>query len=158
MVEYKSPLVTSIADIASEVLFALDMYSGDALNLIMRTGAAESGFLRLEQMGKGPALGFFQMEPNTAADTWFNYLVYREDLRKSLLAITGIKSGPYSDLQIKSNIALQVALCRFKYRRDTQPIPSAIMPQAHYWKSVYNTIKGKGTVDHFVAAVKGIEV
>ena len=53
-----------------------------------------------------------------------------------------------------SNIALQVAFCRLKYRRDSKPIPSKhkIEAQAEYWKRVYNTRLGKGTTEHFLKA------
>ena len=51
-----------------------------------------------------------------------------------------------------SNIALQVAFCRLKYRRDKYPLPKAsdLEGQAKYWKRVYNSKLGKGTVKHFI--------
>ena len=59
-----------------------------------------------------------------------------------------------SELRVKSNIALQVAFCRLKYRRDTFPLPEwwNKKDQAGYWKRVYNTELGKGTVEHFLEA------
>lgn len=55
-----------------------------------------------------------------------------------------------------SNISLQVAFCRLKYRRDKHSIPSFkdVENQAKYWKRVYNTELGKGTVEHFMKASK----
>ena len=55
-----------------------------------------------------------------------------------------------------SNIALQAALCRLKYRRDPRAIPKTIDAQARYWKRVYNG-GGKGTVEKFVQAVEWLE-
>ena len=53
-------------------------------------------------------------------------------------------------------IALQVAFCRLKYRRDKNPIPSwdDLEAQAGYWKRVYNSARGRGTVEHFIKANK----
>jgi len=55
------------------------------------------------------------------------------------------------------NISLQVAFCRLVYRRNKNPIPKAdnILEQAKYWKSVYNTELGKGTVKHFMEMNNG---
>jgi len=54
------------------------------------------------------------------------------------------------------NIALQVTLCRFKYRRDPNPIPKTKEAQAEYWKRVYNG-GGKGTIDKYLKAVEWLE-
>ena len=52
------------------------------------------------------------------------------------------------------SIPLQVAFCRLKYRRDKYALPSCgdLEAQGKYWKRVYNTHKGKGTVEHFMEA------
>ena len=63
------------------------MYSPVAENLIMGTAAQESGFTYIKQLGGGPALGMFQVEPATAEDILFRYLKIRRtsgsDLKKS---------------------------------------------------------------------------
>ena len=55
-----------------------------------------------------------------------------------------------------SNMSLQVAFCRLKYRRDKYALPGMdnIEAQAKYWKRVYNSEKGRGTVEHFIKANK----
>ena len=57
-----------------------------------------------------------------------------------------------------SNIALQVAFCRLKYRLDKYALPGMdnIEAQAKYWKRVYNSHLGKGTVKHFMEANKDV--
>ena len=52
------------------------------------------------------------------------------------------------------NIALQAVFCRLKYKRDKYALPKAndLEAQAKYWKRVYNTHLGKGTVEHFMEA------
>ena len=53
-----------------------------------------------------------------------------------------------------SNIALQAAFCRLKYKRDKYALPKSndLKAQAEYWKRVYNTHLGKGTIKHFMEA------
>ena len=53
-----------------------------------------------------------------------------------------------------SNIALQAVFCRLKYKRDKYPLPKSndLKGQAEYWKRVYNTHLGKGTIKHFMEA------
>ncbi len=144
-------MVKDIKEIAEEVLYKLDAYTPDALALVMRTGYAESGYKVLKQYGGGPALGFWQVEPTTAYDTVNNYVSYRPKYEQALLEL----GCDFENLEFSllSNIAIQVAFCRLKYMRDPNPIPPAsnLSDQAKYWKRVYNTELGKGTVEHFIA-------
>jgi hypothetical protein len=129
----------------------LDLYSEDAASLIFKTGMAESGYRALKQKG-GPALGFFQIEPETARDIWENYVMYRPFYRDALLGMGFDDSR--MEYCVLSNIGLQSAFCRLHYRRIPKYLPKAndLMAQAKYWKTFYNTIKGKGTVEHFMEA------
>ncbi len=152
---YKDPFINSIANIVDHVLKELDMYSQDAFDLVMRTGMQESRFKYLEQLGGGPARGFFQVELDTANDIWYNYLVFKESIRDKMKAL-GLPMGPWDDPTVMGNIALQVALCRLHYRRFKSPIPSTIEEQAEYWKLLYNTAGGKGKPEEFVASAKAL--
>lgn len=128
------------------------MHSDDAVELIYRTGMAETKYKHLIQMGGGPAVGFFQCEPSTMRDIIENYASYRPDIMTKLWALG------YDDkddtMRMMGSIPLQVAFCRLKYRRDKHMIPSAenIEEQGKYWKRVYNTSLGKGTLKHFLEA------
>ena len=139
----------NIKEIVEEVLYRLGCYSDDALVLVLRTGQAESGYKTLRQYGDGPALSFWQVEPATAKDCVDNYLKFRKD------RFDGLKSLGFIEDQLEysllSNIAVGAAFCRIKYLRDSKPIPSwdDVYAQAHYWKRVYNTELGKGTIEHF---------
>ena len=140
----------SIKKIIKLALQHLDLDSEDARSLIYRTGKAESGYKTLQQYGGGPALGFFQMEPNTALDIWNNYVMYRPQYRDKLYSL-GFDETKI-DFCLISNIAIQAALCRLHYRRVPSALPKAsdLEGQAKYWKKYYNTVKGKGTVKHFI--------
>ena len=130
-----------------ETLDRLEMMSPEAATMVYRTGMAESGYRALEQDG-GPALGFFQVEPATIKDCWDNFIIYRKPLMAKFYEL-GFREDDM-DFSVLTNLSLQVAFCRIKYRRDKLPIPNDIKDQADYWKRIYNSYLGKGTVRHFL--------
>ena len=140
----------SIKKIIKLSLEHFNLDSKDARDLIYKTGKAESGYKTLQQYGGGPALGFFQMEPNTALDIWNNYVMYRPKYRDKLYSL-GFDDGTL-EFCLLSNIGLQAALCRLHYRRVPSILPKAdnLNAQAKYWKKNYNTELGKGTIKHFM--------
>ena len=142
----------SIKKIIKWTLRYMDLNSEDARSLIYKTGKAESGYKTLQQYGGGPALGFFQMEPNTAMDIWNNYVMYRPKYRDKLFSL-GFDDGTLK-FCLLSNIGLQAALCRLHYRRVPSVLPKAdnLEAQAKYWKTYYNSKLGKGTIKHFMEA------
>ena len=140
-----------IREIIGSTLEILGLDGEDASSLIYKTGMAESGYRALRQKG-GPALGFFQCEPATAIDVYENYAMYRPQYRDKLFQL-GFDDSKL-DFCLLSNIGLQVAFCRLHYRRVPSKLPKSnnLEAQAKYWKSFYNTVKGKGTVRHFMEA------
>jgi len=148
-------MIQQIKEIVEYSLYEIDCYSDNALALIVRTGMAESGYRALKGYGEGnPAIGFWQMEPATLHDIINNYIEYRPKYR-TYLENLGMKfEGENIEMSVMSSMAVQAALCRLHYRRDRDPIPtwSDLEAQGSYWKKVYNTHKGRGTVKHFVEA------
>lgn len=127
----------------------IGLYSDTALNLVTGTGLVESGYKTTVQYGGGPALGWFQMEPETYEDCWSNYLVYRKGLaQKILLLLPGNLSPassyphpPSSDLIYPAYAA---AMCRVKYLRVPAPLPpNNAVSLSLYHKRYYNTMQGK---------------
>ena len=130
------------------------MWSPAAENLIMGTAAHESGGLKhLRQIGGGPALGVFQIEPATALDTWHSYL----SLRPKLENLVSELMWPWPEATITNqliwNFAYATAMARLVYWRKPEPLPDAddIEDLGRVWKSDYNTHKGSGTVAKFVS-------
>jgi hypothetical protein len=142
----------SIKKVIKLTLKHLDLDSEEARELIYKTGKAESGYKTLQQYGGGPALGFFQMEPNTALDIWNSYVMYRPKYRDKLYSL-GFDDGAL-EYCLLSNIGLQAAFCRLHYRRVPSALPKIgdAEGQAKYWKEYYNTNLGKGTIEHFMEA------
>ena len=147
-----------IKDIINEVLAKLEKATGirktrEAVALIYETGNAETGYRNLVQMGGGPAVSFFQLEPATIQDIFNNYVEYRQPLLEVLIEI-GL--DPMNlEFCVKTNIAIAICMCRFHYRRVPSAIPKTKEQRAIYWKEYYNTNLGKGTIDHFLKANKG---
>ena len=144
----------SIEKIIEWTLKYLEMDSNDARDLIFKTGMAESGYRALEGYGNNPAIGFWQVEPFTMNDTIVNYVNYRSGLKSKIYALG--YDDKDSEMRLMSNMALQVAFCRLKYRRDKYALPGMddIEAQAKYWKRVYNSKEGRGTIEHFIQANK----
>lgn len=130
----------------------LDLHSEAAERLLLGTACAESDCGRwLRQVGEGPALGIFQMEPATHLDCWVNFLQYRPDLAKKIVRFTRyIWPECPEPREMIGNLVYATAMARVKYLRDPAPIPGTLEEQAVYWKSVYNTEQGAGTVEKYI--------
>tara|TARA_E500000331_G_C17238731_1_gene706060 strand:- start:1496 stop:1951 length:456 start_codon:yes stop_codon:yes gene_type:complete len=147
-----------IKNIINEVLTKLEKATGirktrEAEALIYETGNAETGYRNLVQMGGGPAVSFFQLEPATIQDIFNNYVEYRQPLVEVLIEF-GLDPANL-EFCVKTNIAIAICMCRFHYRRVPSEIPKTKEQRAIYWKEYYNTNLGKGTIDHFLKANKG---
>jgi hypothetical protein len=141
-----------IKEIIVWALKEMDLYSHEAADLVYKTGMAETRYKHLKQMGSGPAIGFWQVEPATLIDILDNYVKYRPKLQEGLKSLGFIPDD--IEIRVMSNIALQAVFCRLKYKRDKYSLPliGDLQGQAKYWKRVYNTKLGKGTVEHFMEA------
>lgn len=118
------------------------LYSEAASDLLMGTAAQESRFgTFLKQLGKGPALGVFQMEPAT-----YNWLAQKYAARLG-------KVRPATDMIW--DLKLATIMARLKYFSIPKSLPPAKAwePIARYWKQYYNTPLGSGTVEEFLANV-----
>ena len=76
-------------EVITDTLNALGSKYADpkAIDLIYNTGLVESKYVYIKQI-KGPARGFFQIEPFTAIDICNNYLQYRESLMKQVALVS----------------------------------------------------------------------
>lgn len=84
--------------------------------------------------------------------TQFDKITYNE-LRGEILkrgeSPYNLKNVSYETL--RENPKVQIFMTRyFIYRRIPHAIPSTIELRASDWKKYYNTIYGKGTVDHYI--------
>jgi len=130
------------------------LWSPSAENLLMGTAAQESRLGNyIHQLGRGPAVGPFQMEPATHDDIWERYLRYKRWLNITVHEAAGIEGEEKlpADYMIY-NLRYAAAMARIHYLRVPQALPEAddIEGLAAYWKRYYNTYLGAGTVEEFI--------
>lgn len=118
-------------------------WSESAEELVLGTGLQESGYRYVQQLGRGPAVSFWQIEPATAHDVWR----WLEATNKSHLVNDLLVPGEDKIEQLRWNLVYGAALCRMYYRRVPEPLPEPgdIPGMARYWKKFYNTHLGAGT-------------
>jgi hypothetical protein len=157
-------------EVVRPLLRYLEMWSQEAENLVIGTALVESVVgeeMALKQLGRGPALGIFQMEPMTHDDIWDNWLMRRPDAaqRVRYLAGTGqwltgnrpnLPDTPVNARELVGNLNYAAAMCRIHYRRIAAPLPPAGNVEAlgQYYKRYYNTYLGKGSVEEYVKRYK----
>jgi hypothetical protein len=130
------------------VLKDLDLWSVEAEQLVLGTACQESKCGEyLVQLGGGPALGIYQMEPATHDDIWRNYLPGRAIKYK--ISDFAFNAGLDADEMI-GNLYYATAMCRIHYLRVPEKIPVGLHPQAAYWKKYYNTPLGAGTINEYI--------
>ena len=134
----------------------IELWSSRAEALVLGTAAQESHLRYLSQLGAGPALGLWQMEPDTHTDIWDNYLRYRPELAERAMlagghqATTKHERPPHNWLIY--NLRYAAAMCRIHYRRVPAALPNAddLQAMGKYYKQFYNTAEGAATVGEFV--------
>lgn len=132
-------------------LTVIGAHSDAAEELVLGTALQESRLQYIKQLGNGPALGFFQMEPATHDDIWINYLAFQDDLKTKLLTLAAPSNGQVSSNELMGNLWYAAAMCRIHYRRVADPLPQAgdVPGMASYWKEHYNTHLGAGTEEEY---------
>lgn len=137
--------------IIEPTLKELELYSVAAVELVLGTAIQESRLSYLKQLGGGPAMGPFQMEPATHDDIFENYLQYQGILRQRVMA--QVRSGFDPDANnMAGNLYYACAMCRVHYYRSPDPLPKVgdLPAQARMWKRVYNTPLGAGTEAEYI--------
>lgn len=125
-------------------LFDLVMYSEEAVELLIFTCAAESNGGHYLKQISGPALGIYQMEPNTYNDIWQNYIKGKNDILLKLLHSFGIINMP-DETRLIYDLRFATVMARLHYMRVKEPLPKLYDLDGlwHYYKTYYNTTNGK---------------
>jgi len=115
----------------------------DAQALVLGTAAVESDFgTYLRQVGGGPGLGPFSMEGATFR--WLSQKYMRRFCDEWTWVSLNFSAQEW-------DLVAAIVFCRLRYWVDSEPIPAAadVEGLARYWKRVYNTELGAGTVGDF---------
>lgn len=146
--------------IVRPTLVALGLPGGEvAERLVMGTAAHESGGFRyIRQVGGGPALSLWQIEPATAEDAWDRC----GEARRNALENLGVGYPVRLEWEdvLPGNLYLGAALCRLIYylkpftmsgRSSKSATPEDL---AAIWKRWWNTEEGAGHPEQFVQAYR----
>ena len=102
----------TIKDIIDDILARLEDVgipnTKEARDLIYETAMAETGYRHLEQMGAGPAVSFWQIEPATINDIWVNYILFRRPLVQKAYELGFIEDE--MDFSVMTNIGVAIFL------------------------------------------------
>jgi hypothetical protein len=120
-----------------------------AINQVTGTTKESDGCTYVVQLDGGPAVGFYQMEPNTHDDIWTNFLDYEPILSHAMYSVIGRETvGVGSADEMIGDLIYATLMCRVDYYRNKLAAPlNTAIGLATYWKDVYNTAGGAGQVD-----------
>lgn len=157
------PAGTALRDVRETIirpaLASVGLAGDAAVNLVTGIGLVESRYRYLRQIGGGPALGYWQMEPFTHDDCWKNFLAFRPMLSRLVLRASGETSPTSADLI--TNIRYAAIMARVKCFRSSRSLPSPndATGLCTFWKTVYNTSGGAGEIDaaHIALFQRGID-
>lgn len=145
------PTLNLIADVTGYQAIASDA----AKVIMLGTAATEShcGYY-LTQHPSGPALGIYQMEPDTHDWLW-EYLERKPTIRDAVLLLSSHDGQPPANEMI-TNLAYATAMARVYYWTVPEPLPNPgdLYDMGRYWKRYYNTSEGSGRIEKFVGDFK----
>lgn len=139
-----------LRDLIRETLKEVDLFSDDAVELLMLTAAVETDLGYYIKQINGPGLGIFQTEPATHDDIVIRWLEVNTQRRRNFRDKIHDKMNNFvvyfSHHELVYNLKYAIVIARLKYYMDPAPIPSDSLGMARYWKRIYNTEVGKGNV------------
>lgn len=119
-------------------------YSDEAVELLLLTAAHESDLGTYLRQTQGPALGLYQMEPATEADTHENWIKHRKEVADYMKM--------FARGSLEWDLKYSTIMARIYYYRQPGAIPTDSLGQAEYAKEHWNTALGKATADDYYDA------
>jgi hypothetical protein len=160
MAEYGAPLSLICREVIRPALQQAGIWSEAREQLVLGTGAVESRFKYVKQLGDGPAMGWFQCEPATHQDLWANFIPGRPQLKDRLRLLC---EGLERNGALVAFPQYAAAICGVHYLRIKAALPAAgdAQAMAEYHKRYYNTALGKTdpaeSVIHFQRAIEACQ-
>ena len=114
-------------------------------NLLLGTAIQESHLESMTQDGGGPGLSYFQIEPATFYDIYDRYLPKRPLLLRAVNGFLMPAKLPIEQLDGNQYFACAVARMKFWMSPTPLPAPGSIDQMGKYWKTYFNSPKGRGT-------------
>lgn len=121
-----------------------------AKDMLIETATAETLLGKLKDKSLKAGMGLCQFDKLPFEDIKKRNLKRRDLIKKKL----GIDIELVEWEHLRYNPFLSLLFCRLFYKLIPKEIPKTVEARASYWKKYYNTYKGKGTVEHYLRAVK----
>ena len=137
-------------------------YSKESAFLLLATAAIESNCGEYIKQINGPALGIWQMEPDTDNDIWANCDALDNDVFISFIGDLCLSKDSRNGFDaLFESPKYACAMARLKYSMDPNPLPKLTGDNNtdsrafyDYYKLVYNTELGASTFDKWAVALK----
>tara|TARA_R110002051_G_scaffold303437_1_gene372297 strand:+ start:494 stop:991 length:498 start_codon:yes stop_codon:yes gene_type:complete len=131
--------------------------SKNAQMLLLATAAIESKCGYYIKQINGPALGIWQMEPNTHDDIWENCDAINGSRKPAFIGNIAFALSPMGKCGDEALMCSPMYAClmaRLKYSMDKEPLPphNEIFEIYRYYKRIYNTPLGASTFEKFKSA------
>lgn len=143
---------TQLRDLITRVLNGMEHlipYSVEATELLMMIAAHESHLGHYLKQKQGPALGLFQIEPDTEVDMFISYIGFREELSEFVSSVL-TESSCVPDME--GNLIYQIVMARIQLYRKPGKLPKDSTAMAEYAKEHWNTVLGKATSEDYLKA------
>lgn len=130
--------------IVRPALEAISLWSKAGENLIVGTGVVESNLEYIKQLGDGPAVSIFQIEPATYLDVRSRIIAKYPNIYSKVLSELNMVRLPPDPRYLIGNLTAATIFARLKYYLDPEALPNAYDYEglAKYHKRVYNTAPG----------------
>lgn len=143
-------------EIVRPTLHTLDMWSEASDRLMVGTACHESDGLKfIRQLGGGPALSFFQIEPATARDVVERWLgqPQRKPLADKFRIAFEFEWHHRIEARLICDMRFACAVARLVYWRVKEPLPAAddVPGLASYWGRHYQTTNNPAKIAMWVA-------
>ncbi len=128
----------------------MDMYSNAAEKLLLMTACHESGGFKYRAQVGGPALSYYQIEPNSLNDLYDNYLAYRPD--REALVNSFLPDGMERLDALENDDDYATAVARMMYARVSEALPAEDddVAMSEYCKKYWNTEAGAATAQKYL--------
>lgn len=124
--------------------------NGVAVELLMETCAAETGLCTVTDTNiYSHGVGANQVDKSTF--DWLKAKYAKSYTAKKIRQDFGIELGLVQYAELAFNPLLSFIFARLRYLPYPEQIPAKRIKRASYWKRLYNSNLGKGSVEHYMS-------
>lgn len=124
----------------------------NAYNLLLETACAETQLGTFPDYTNESGFGICQFD-----EVGFNHAKERSGkYQDKIYDKWGVNVDIIQLIELRYNVFLSFLFCRLFYKSIPQTIPDTREERAMYWKRHYNTMRGKGSVKHYLVSCENL--